>query len=157
MVVWSVRCNITALLFKSKVSLYDTAGNEKYRSTITSNYFRHAHGVILMYSVEDHASLVQITEWKSISSQYTEHDLTWALIGNKVDLAWDFPEDKVKEKCEELKLDFSFMVSAKTGSDVKKAFEEIIHRIHNTKTVCRKPVKQDFVKVVSTKPKKSAC
>eukprot|EP00731_Ephydatia_muelleri_P026598 Em0018g698a len=142
-----------------KVALYDTASNEKYRSTMTSNYFRHARGVILMYSVDDQASLVELSEWKATASLYSDQDITWALIGNKCDLFMEVPEDAIKAKCDEFKTNLSFMVSAKTGENVKETFEQIVDRIHNRSQTCHKPGSgptANVTKVVSTKAKRGS-
>jgi len=40
---------------RCKLTLWDTAGQERFR-TLTSSYYRGAHGVILVYDVSSRAS-----------------------------------------------------------------------------------------------------
>ena len=118
-----------------------------------------------MYSVDDHTSLVELSEWKATASLYSDQDITWALIGNKCDLPMEVPEDAIAAKCDEFKTNLTFMVSAKTGENVKEAFESIVDRVYNRSTACHKPAQTTtttttttmVTKVVSTKAKRSPC
>lgn len=112
-----------------------------------------------MYSIDDHTSLVELTEWKATAALYSDQDIIWAVIGNKTDLPREVPEDTVQGKCNDLKTDINLTISAKSGDNVKEAFEKIIARVHNrSRSTCPKPAKQtNVMKVVSTKPKRGLC
>jgi len=43
-------------------SLQDTAGQERFR-TITSSYYRGAHGIIVVYDVTDLESFNNVKQW----------------------------------------------------------------------------------------------
>ena len=45
-----------------KMTLWDTAGQERYR-TLTSSYYRGAHAVLLVYSVNDRKSFTGAEHW----------------------------------------------------------------------------------------------
>eukprot|EP01013_Petalomonas_cantuscygni_P008906 TRINITY_DN2166_c0_g1_i2.p1 TRINITY_DN2166_c0_g1~~TRINITY_DN2166_c0_g1_i2.p1 ORF type:complete len:171 (+),score=5.19 TRINITY_DN2166_c0_g1_i2:143-655(+) len=69
-----------------KLTIWDTAGQERFR-TLTSAYYRNAHGVILMYDVTSRESLQHVTNWlREIKSYSTFPDVAMLLVGNKSDL-----------------------------------------------------------------------
>ena len=47
---------------KYKITIFDTAGQEKYRS-LSLNSIRHCEGVILMYDITNRESFNSISEW----------------------------------------------------------------------------------------------
>ena len=73
-----------------KVQLWDTAGQEKYR-TIAKNYFKGSHGILLLYDVTKVNSFENVREWiRDIKEEVSEKAILF-LIGNKIDM-----EDKRK-------------------------------------------------------------
>ena len=45
-----------------KLTIWDTAGQERFR-TLTSSYYRGAHGIILVYDITSRGSYTNVTEW----------------------------------------------------------------------------------------------
>jgi len=45
-----------------KMQIWDTAGQERFK-TITSSYYRGAHGVILVYDITDRQSFKDLENW----------------------------------------------------------------------------------------------
>ena len=71
------------------VSLYDTAGQEKFKS-ITLNYFKETEGIILMYDITKRESFDNVEAWinsikESIGSSHSS-EYVIILMGNKLDL-----------------------------------------------------------------------
>ena len=67
-----------------KLFLYDTTGQEKYKS-IALNIIRNAQGIILMYDITNKKSFESIPEWiKSIRDSKGEN-FPMILLGNKLD------------------------------------------------------------------------
>src|SRR4051794_14346761 len=59
---------------KLKLTIWDTAGQERFR-TLTSAYYRGAHGVILVYSINDRDSFTNLSHWlKEIDIYSTNED-----------------------------------------------------------------------------------
>ena len=58
-----------------KLQLWDTVGNERFRS-LTSAYFRGAHGVLLVYDVGNAKSFGSINEWHRQVKQFGSQTLT---------------------------------------------------------------------------------
>ena len=58
-------------------------------------------------------------------------EITWALIGNKCDLIPEVNDESVRILSKDrLKTELSFFVSAKSGENVKDAFEAIVAAAH---------------------------
>ena len=52
-----------SLIQRAKLQLWDTAGQERFRA-IVSQYYRNAHGVLLVYDMTDATTLDSIrTSW----------------------------------------------------------------------------------------------
>ena len=72
-----------------EISLFDTAGQEKFRS-LTKNYINGADGIILVYDITKKSSFEHIEIWlKSIIeilSDWKNSDYLIILLGNKLDL-----------------------------------------------------------------------
>ena len=47
---------------KIKLQIWDTAGQDKYRS-ITKNYYKGAHGIILIYDVTNYQTYENVKNW----------------------------------------------------------------------------------------------
>ena len=114
-----------------KLQIWDTAGQERFK-TITSSYYKGAHGIILTYDITDQDSFKEIENWdkQAIASQPTAIRL---LVGNKSDLE---SERKVSfSEGEELakKLGIQFLeTSAKYSINVEKAFSTLNEQILET-------------------------
>ncbi|KAJ2683850.1 ras GTPase, partial [Coemansia sp. RSA 1285] len=105
-----------------KLQIWDTAGQERFR-TITSSYYRGAHGIIVVYDVTDGETFSNVKQWLQEIDRYASEGVNKLLVGNKSDL-----EDKRKVDVTEAKdfadsLSISFLeTSAKDSTNVEKAF-----------------------------------
>eukprot|EP00606_Chrysophyceae_sp_TOSAG23-5_P001260 GSChrysophyteH2.ASY1.ANO1.1488.1 assembled CDS len=71
-----------------KLQIWDTAGQEKYR-TITSAYYRGADGIVIIYDVTNKNSQRHVADWLVEVNRYSAEDACKLLIGNKCDLSSD--------------------------------------------------------------------
>ena len=68
-----------------KLQIWDTAGQERFK-TITSSYYKGAHGIIVTYDITDRDSFSAVHTWMSEIEKYTQDNITRILVGNKTDL-----------------------------------------------------------------------
>ena len=70
-----------------QVTLWDTGGQERHDS-LTSNYYRSAHAVVLVYCLEEESSLYALSEWveEALEMSRQADRLVLALWGTKADL-----------------------------------------------------------------------
>ena len=111
-----------------KITLYDTAGQEKF-NYIIKNYYRGTNGVLLVYDITDRNSFEKLEFWLNDLRENADNidNLFIYLIGNKNDL-----EDKRKVSFKEAneyakQKNIPYIeVSAKTGDNIKKLFEDMV-------------------------------
>jgi len=105
-----------------KLQIWYTAGQERFR-TITSSYYRGAHGIIVVYDTTDLESFNNVKQWLHEIDRYASENVNKLLVGNKSDLtskrAVSF--DQAKEFADSLGIEF-IETSAKNSTNVEKAF-----------------------------------
>ena len=105
-----------------KLQISDTAGQERFR-TITSSYYRGAHGIIIVYDVTDMESFNNVKTWLSEIEKYASDNVNKLLVGNKCDLVVKKTVDTntAKEFADSLGIPF-LETSAKNSTNVEEAF-----------------------------------
>ncbi|KAG5459992.1 MAG: GTP-binding protein ypt1, partial [Olpidium bornovanus] len=71
--------------FRQNAKKWDTAGQERFR-TITSSYYRGAHGIIVVYDVTDNDTFSNVKQWMQEIDRYASEGVDKLLVGNKSDL-----------------------------------------------------------------------
>jgi len=127
--------NLTSVDFKTKnvtidgkniqLQVWDTAGQERFR-TITSSFYRGAHGVIVVYDISEQATFNNVKLWMQEIQRYASAGVCKMLVGNKMDLADRrvVEYNTAKEYADGLSIPFS-ETSSKTGQEVEKVFEKL--------------------------------
>uniref|UniRef100_A0ACD5W872 Uncharacterized protein n=1 Tax=Avena sativa TaxID=4498 RepID=A0ACD5W872_AVESA len=105
-----------------KLQIWDTAGQERFR-TITSSYYRGAHGIIIVYDVTDRESFNNVKQWLSEIDRYASDSVCKLLVGNKCDLVDSKVVDTEEAKAFADSLGMNFLeTSAKESINVETAF-----------------------------------
>lgn len=118
-----------------KLSLWDTAGQETYKS-VTRSYFRGASGALLVFDISRRPTFDHVTDWLNDLRQIAEADIVVVLVGNKSDLAAgdDNKREVTKEEAEDWAKRNGVLeyveTSAKSGEGVEMAFGRVAERIY---------------------------
>ena len=86
--------SITVDNLNVKLLLYDTAGQEKFRSLIPL-YTKEANIIFLIYDISNYDSFSNIEKWHQLLDNINKDEGIFFLVGNKIDLT---EERKVKEE-----------------------------------------------------------
>ncbi|KAG5209994.1 Secretion related GTPase SrgD [Trichophyton interdigitale] len=138
---------------RMKLSLWDTAGQETYKS-ITRSYFRGASGALLVFDITRPPTFASLTQWLQDLRQIAEERIVVILVGNKSDLVdskgkekdADNPDndnadnennktqrvtrEEAEEWCRQNNVVRYVETSAKSGENVERAFREVAERIY---------------------------
>ncbi|KAK8546295.1 hypothetical protein V6N13_067520 [Hibiscus sabdariffa] len=114
-----------------KLTIWDTAGQEKFR-TLTSSYYRGAQGIILVYDVTRRETFTNLSDvWaKELELYSTNQECIKMLVGNKVDR--DSERAVSREEGNTLAKELGCMFlecSAKTRENVEQCFKELALKI----------------------------
>ena len=118
-----------------KLKIWDTAGQERFRN-ITTQYYKGADGIVLVYDVTDEASFDKIKDWMDqILSNTNKDEICLILLGNKCDIEKrSISYEQGKTLANELQVNF-FETSAQTGQNIKEAFETLTADIMKKKKI----------------------
>lgn len=112
-----------------KIQIWDTAGQEKFKS-LTKSYYRGAHGVIIMYDITNYKSFVDMVEWVKDVNTNINGETPIIIVGNKVDLDQCRTVGYREGEDEAIKLNADFVeISVKDNKGVNKVFEKISQRV----------------------------
>jgi len=119
------------------LTIWDTAGQEKFRS-LTSSYYRGTHGIILVYDVTKRVSFLSLEQWLNEVEMYsTNQDVITLLVGNKVDKSEREVSREEAAKFAKAKSMLFIECSAKTKLGIQQAFEELVQKILDTPVLCQ--------------------
>ncbi|KAA0196548.1 Small GTPase [Fasciolopsis buskii] len=105
-----------------RLQIWDTAGQESFRS-ITRSYYRGAAGALLIYDVTRREIYTHSNSWLEDAQQHSISNRVITLIGNKCDLDARRSLEVEEGKASARELDLLFMESsAKMAVNVEEAF-----------------------------------
>ncbi|KAI1365383.1 ras family-domain-containing protein [Xylaria arbuscula] len=117
-----------------KLNIFDTAGQERFR-TLSTSYYRGAHGVILVYDISNKKSFASMEKWFDEARMNANPDAVLYLVGSKLDkvatsgraVSYEqgkaFAEAQGAGFCE---------ISSKTRENIKQPFVEVVDKIVQT-------------------------
>ena len=135
-----------------KLQIWDTEPQER-TCTITSSYYRGAHGVIIVYDVTNLTSFRNVKQWLQDINRYAREGVTKLLVGNKCDLIIEKTVDYIiaKEFAETCGISF-LESSAKDSTNIEDIFIKISDDIQNgVSAVLNKGEQSEIV------PKQTTC
>ena len=109
-----------------KLNLWDTIGQEKYRS-LTKIFLKGSKIVIFVYDISNKKSFQSLEFWKKIIDDNVGSELVYGIVGNKIDLYYkeEVNEDEAEAYSKKIGAKF-LLTSAKTDSQsFIKFIEEI--------------------------------
>ncbi|KAK2079618.1 hypothetical protein QBZ16_002013 [Prototheca wickerhamii] len=114
-----------------KLQIWDTAGQESFRS-ITRSYYRGAAGALLVYDITRRETFEHLASWLEDARQHANPNMTIMLIGNKADLS--HRRAVSREEGEQFAKEHGLVfleTSAKTALNVEEAFIGTARAIHD--------------------------
>jgi len=113
-----------------KLQIWDTAGQEKFRS-ITRSYYKGASGALLVYDITRRETFEHLSNWIEDCKKYSSQNIVVMLIGNKSDLDSSRQVTTSEGQSFAEKHGLHFMeTSAKTAEHVDEAFIKTAQQIY---------------------------
>ena len=138
---------------KYSITLYDTAGQERFRS-ITQAYYHMADGFFIMFDITDEKSLLAVKNWIN-EIQNSNSSKIFLILGNKDDLDNKISDNNINEALGNNK-HLLLKTSAIQNINVKEAIEKIIDLIeHEDNLENREEIKKKKNNSISIKPKQN--
>ncbi|KAI8343246.1 ras-related protein rab-2 [Chlamydoabsidia padenii] len=115
-----------------KLQIWDTAGQESFRS-ITQSYYRGAAGALLVYDISRRESFDHISTWLADVRKHANPNTTIVLVGNKSDLG-ENKRQVTYEEAEQFAKDNGISLfletSAKSASNVEEVFVKTAENVY---------------------------
>lgn len=107
-----------------KLQIWDTAGQEIYRS-ITRSYYRESKCAIIVYDITKPETFRTLPAWIDDVKKNAPEECEIVLVGNKIDLEEDraISAEELKAFAQERNFQY-FETSALTGRNIRSMFEE---------------------------------
>ena len=108
-----------------KLQIWDTCGQEIYKSLI-SNFYRNSSLAVLIYAIDNKESFNHVENWLNDLKSQANPDVRIFLVGNKADLEEDrkVSREEGEKYKEDQHLDLFMEASAKTGHNARNVLVE---------------------------------
>eukprot|EP01080_Neovahlkampfia_damariscottae_P011667 gene11667-4903_t len=139
---------------KIKVQIWDTAGQERFR-TITSSYYRGAHGILIVFDVTNDESFKDIPSWVDEIRNHASPNVQLVLVGNKADKTNKrvVSQEQAKQYAEEQKMPY-VETSAREAYQVDTAFTTVIDCVVQSRNYLENIKKEGVKELNSSDPNK---
>jgi small GTP-binding protein len=140
-----------------KLQVWDTCGQERFRS-LTRSYYRDTDAIIIVYDITSRRSFENAKVWIKEVEQYVDNDVLPVLVGNKSDLfinreiqyfeGYKLANDKFME---------FFETSAKYDNNIETLFKFVATKLYEDGKLTKKSKKNDTIPLVDVTKKKRRC
>ena len=103
--------------------MYDTAGQERFKN-ITSNYYKAADGVFIVYDVHDRETFDSVRGWVANLDMHGKVDVQKYLVASKCDLEHKVSEEEGRDMAKRFGMAY-IETSALTNHNVAELFVTI--------------------------------
>ena len=120
-----------------RIQIWDTAGQENFRS-ITRSYYKNSACALIVYDITRRVSFESLSDWIEDCKNSSPKTVVMVLVGNKCDLAQnrEVNEEEGREFAEKHGMLF-FETSATTGQNVEELFKQ-------SSTLIAKKIKENY-------------
>lgn len=141
--------NIDGTFYQLKI--WDTSGQERLRA-LTSNYYRKADGVIILFDVTRKDSFDNLEKWIASLKEKVEETIPIVIVGNKIDLPNKVVTDEMIQNIAQQYNVKVFETSAKSGTDFNKPFLHVASEV-----IGSKKIRKSIFTIKHEKKNKSKC
>jgi Ras-related protein Rab-1A len=132
---------------KIKLQIWDTAGEERYR-TITASYYRGANAIAIVFDLTKIETFEHVKRWIEDINKYAKENVLKFLIGNKSDLIQKRQINYMDARNFACKMNITyFETSAKNNENINEFFEGAT-KIFISKYICKD---ENVKKIILTK------
>jgi small GTP-binding protein len=118
------------------LSIWDIGGQQRFEF-IRSTFYKGAAGALLVFDLTREQTFIDTKKWLTEIRQFSNENIPFVFIGNKLDLLEDVGEVIDREEARafaEKEGSIYVETSAKTGINVDDAFTELTRRIVESRT-----------------------
>ncbi|KAJ3438105.1 ras and ef-hand domain-containing protein [Anaeramoeba flamelloides] len=140
-----------------KVQIWDTAGQDNFRK-ITSNYYRNANGVAIVYDITKKPTFDKVTTWFEEIDQKAPQHIVKIVFGNKIDLENERVIDS--KSGEDLAKQYNskfYEMSALSGVGVNEGLNDLLEQSFIQSKKFQKPKNKNAVSLESGKKQNGGC
>ena len=118
---------------KFEIKLWDTAGQEKYKS-LTKLFIKDAKIAILVYSIDNEESFNDLDEWLKLIKSINNETVLYGVCANKSDLASEktISDEKGKEYAKKIEADWTSTSAIINGKGIDKFVETLFIKYYNS-------------------------
>ena len=127
-----------------KLQIWDTCGQEVYKSLI-SNFYRNSSLALILYAINNRESFLHAETWLNDLKNQANPNVRVFLVGNKSDLENErvITKEEAEKFKTEKKLDKFFETSAKTGENARSALLEAAKLLYKDYLKAKQDLKTD--------------